>query len=128
MKTPSWLDGMGKRSHFLENFPQRSSCQSLKASSNENGKLEPLFQKYFDTGRPKSIFANSNGCNCGNMHTYSPCICRAKMCLLRRRCKYISKIVNKQLKNENKLAPPKHILTLPERGQKSIVLELLPFE
>ena len=51
-----------------------------------------------------------------------------KMCLLRRRCKYIPKIVNKQLKNENKLAPPKHILTLPERGQKSIVLELLPFE
>ena len=38
------------------------------------------------------------------------------------------KIVNKQLKNENKWRPPKHILALPTWGQKCIFSELQPFE
>ena len=38
------------------------------------------------------------------------------------------KIVNKQLKTENKCRPPKYILALPTWGQKCIFSELQPFE
>ena len=67
-------------------------------------------------------FANSNGYNSENIYAYlTPCW-KAKICF--GGLNLFLKIVNKQLKNENKWRPPKHILALPTWGQKCIFSEL----
>ena len=62
------------------------------------------------TGWPKSKFANSNGYNSENTHFW-PHVVKSKMCF---GCLHLFlKIVNKQLKNQNKYRRSKHILVLP---------------
>ena len=69
-----------------------------------------LWLRTNSTGWPKSKFANLNGYNSENMHFW-PHVGKAKMCF--GGLHLFFKIVNKQLKTENKCRPPKHILALP---------------
>ena len=76
---------------------------------------------YISTGWPKSKFAISNGYNSEDTHFW-PHVGKAKMCF--GGLHLFLKIVNKQLKNENKCRHPKFILALPIWRQKRIFPEI----